>query len=126
MNKSLLIIIAVIFYTGCEENIEQDYIDDSENGTVSYDCDELRSYYTDSVKPILVSKGCTGCHVTSNPSGGLALDSFENAVNGIMHGNVLDRVNREPTDIGFMPKIGSKLSQDQLDILQGFYDMECP
>ena len=118
MKKSLLLIIAVIFYAGCEENVEQDYI--------TYDCDELRSYYTDLVKPILESNGCTGCHVTSNPSGGLVLDSFENAVNGIMHGNVLDRVNREPTDIGFMPKIGSKLSQNQLDILQGFSDMECP
>ena len=75
MKKSLLLIIAVISYAGCEENVEQDYI--------TYDCDELRSYYTDSVKPILESNGCTGCHVTSNPSGGLTLDSFENAVNGL-------------------------------------------
>tara|TARA_B100001971_G_C17875125_1_gene375241 strand:+ start:188 stop:568 length:381 start_codon:yes stop_codon:yes gene_type:complete len=126
MNKSLLIIISVIFYTGCEENIEQDYINNSENEMVTYDCDELRSYYTDSVKFILVDNGCTGCHVTSNPSGGLTLDSFENAIDGIMHGNVLNRVNREQTESGFMPQGGSKLSQDQLDILQGFYDMECP
>ena len=126
MNKSLLIIVAMVFFVGCEQNVEQDYNNGSENGMPTYDCDELRSYYTGSVQPILDSKGCTGCHATSGPAGGLALDSFESVHSGIVHGSVLDRVGREPGEPGFMPQGGTKLSQDQLDILHGFSDMECP
>tara|TARA_B100001750_G_scaffold55535_1_gene43826 strand:- start:110 stop:490 length:381 start_codon:yes stop_codon:yes gene_type:complete len=126
MNKSLLIIVAMVFFVGCEENVEEDYNNGSENGMPTYDCDELRSYYTGSVQPILDSKGCTGCHATSGPAGGLALDSFESVHSGIVHGSVLDRVGREPGEPGFMPQGGTKLSQDQLDILQGFSGMECP
>jgi len=126
MNKSLLIIVAMVFFVGCEENVEEDYNNGSENGVPTYDCDELRSYYTGSVQPILDSKGCTGCHATTNPAGGLALDSFESVHIGIVNGSVLDRVDREPGEPGFMPQGGTKLSQDQLDILQGFSGMECP
>ena len=116
----------MVFFVGCEENVEEDYNNGSENGMPTYDCDELRSYYTGSVQPILDSKGCTGCHATSGPTGGLALDSFESVHSGIVHGSVLDRVGREPGEPGFMPQGGTKLSQDQLDILQGFSGMECP
>ena len=126
MNKSLLIIVAMVFFIGCEENVEEDYNNGSENGMPIYDCDELRSYYTGSVQPILNYKGCTGCHATTNPAGGLALDSFESVHSGIVNGSVLDRVGREPGEPGFMPQGGTKLSQDQLDILQGFSGMECP
>ena len=126
MNKPLLIIVAMVFFVGCEENVEEDYNNGSENGVPTYDCDELRSYYNGSVQPSLDSKGCTGCHATSGPAGGLALDSFESVHSGIVHGSVLDRVGREPGEPGFMPQGGTKLSQDQLDILQGFSGMECP
>ena len=126
MNKPLLIIVAMVFFVGCEENVEEDYNNGSENGMPTYDCDELRSYYTGSVQPILDSKGCTGCHATSGPTGGLALDSFESVHSGIVYGSVLDRVGREPGEPGFMPQVGTKLSQDHQDILQGFSGMECP
>ena len=56
MNKPLLIIVAMVFFVGCEENVEEDYNNGSENGVPTYDCDELRSYYTGSVQPILDSK----------------------------------------------------------------------
>jgi hypothetical protein len=57
--------------------------------------------------------------------GDLSLDSYESVYAAIKSGNVLDRVNRNSADNGFMPQGGQKLSNANLDILQTFFDMEC-
>ena len=38
---------------------------------------------------------------------------------------MLDRVNREEGSSGFMPQVGSKLTDTELSILQSFFEMEC-
>jgi hypothetical protein len=53
------------------------------------------------------------------------LDSYTSVYSAIQSGNVLDRVNRNSGDNGFMPQGGQKLSNANLDILQTFFDMEC-
>ena len=111
-----IISLLTLFVIGCEKNIESDYI--------GYDCDEVISYYQESVAPIL-SNHCVGCHSGSSASGSLALDSFDDAVSGIMNGNVIHRINMETSNPLFMPLGSEKLSQQQLDIIQNFSELLC-
>ena len=104
-----------ICFSGCEKNVEEDH----ENNTV--DCSVVETYYNENVAPILSSK-CIVCH---SASADLPLDSYTNVYSAIKSGNVLDRVNRNSGDNGFMPQGGQKLSNANLEILQTFFDMEC-
>jgi hypothetical protein len=107
-----------ILFSGCENNVEEN----SEDNPV--DCTEVETYYTENVAPILESN-CTGCHSGPTPTAGLSLDSYSNVRAAIKTGDVLDRVNRNSGDGGFMPNGGTKLSDANLEILQTFFDMEC-
>ena len=111
-----IISLLTLFVIGCEKNIESDY--------VGYDCDEVISYYQESVAPIL-SSHCIGCHSSSSASGSLALDSFDVAIDGIMNGDVTHRINMETSNPLFMPLGSEKLSQQQLDIIQNFSELLC-
>jgi Leucine-rich repeat (LRR) protein len=82
------------------------------------------TYYNENVAPIL-SSNCIGCHSGSSATAGLYLDSYTSVYSAIKSGNVLDRVNRNNGDNGFMPQGGQKLSNATLDILQTFFDMDC-
>lgn len=104
-----------ICFSGCEKNVEEDH----EIKTV--DCSAVETYYNENVAPIL-SSNCAGCHPGQ---GGLSLDSYTSVYSAIKSGNVLDRVNRNSGENGFMPQGGQKLSNANLDILQTFFDMEC-
>ena len=72
-----------------------------------------------------MSNHCIGCHSTSNASGSLALDSFDSAVNGIMNGEVINRINMESSNPFFMPLGSEKLSQQQLEVIQNFSELLC-
>ena len=111
-----IISLLVLFVIGCEKNIESDY--------VGYDCDEVVSYYQESVAPI-ISNHCVGCHSGPGASGSLTLDSFDATVDGIMNGDVIHRINMEISNPLFMPLGSEKLSQQQLDIIQNFSELLC-
>jgi len=108
-------LLLCICFSGCEKNVEEDH----EIKTV--DCSAVETYYNENVAPIL-SSNCAGCHPGQ---GGLSLDSYTSVYSAIKSGNVLDRVNRNSGENGFMPQGGQKLSNANLDILQTFFDMEC-
>jgi hypothetical protein len=113
-----VVLFPFILFSGCENNVEEN----SEDNPV--DCTEVETYYTENVAPILESN-CTGCHSGPTPTAGLSLDSYLNVRAAIKTGDVLDRVNRNSGDGGFMPNGGTKLSDANLEILQTFFDMEC-
>jgi len=113
-----VVLFPFILFSGCENNVEEN----SEDNPV--DCTEVETYYTENVAPILESN-CTGCHSGPTPTAGLSLDSYSNVRAAIKTGDVLDRVNRNSGDGGFMPNGGTKLSDANLEILQTFFDMEC-
>ena len=115
-NTITITLLLCICFSGCEKNIEEDH----ENNSV--DCSV---YYTENVAPILSSNCIIGCHSGATPAAGLHLDSYSSVYSAIKSGNVLDRVNRNSGDNGFMPPGGQKLSNANLDILQTFFDMEC-
>ena len=105
-----LFFILLFVLSGCQKNVESDYID------MSYDCVEVQDFYTQSVEPIL-TQNCVMCHSE--------YDSFEGSVTAIMDGNVIERVNLDISNPLFMPFGGEKLSQQELDIIQNFSELFC-
>ena len=103
-----LFFILLFVLSGCQKNVESDYI--------SYDCAELENYYVQSVAPILTNN-CVGCHPGYN--------SFEGSVATIMEGKTIERINLNISDPRFMPLGGEKLSQQELDIIQNFSELFC-
>ena len=108
--------VFLVYFFGCENNVADD---PDQNHT---DCSVVEAYYEESVAPIL-TQNCIGCHSGSSPSGGLNLDDYITVRRGM--GDVLVRVNREEGSSGFMPQGGGKLTDDELSILQSFFEMEC-
>ena len=117
-NTITITLLLCICFSGCEKNVEEDHT----SNTV--DCSVVEAYYNENVAPIL-SSNCIGCHSGATASAGLPLDSYTSVHSAIKSGNVLDRVNLDSDDNGFMPLGAEKLSTANLDILQNFFDMEC-
>jgi len=105
-----LFFILLFVLSGCQKNVESDYID------MNFDCVEVQDFYTQSVEPIL-TQNCVMCHSE--------YDSFEGSVTAIMDGNVIERVNLDISNPLFMPIGGEKLSQQELDIIQNFSELFC-
>jgi len=118
MNKKLqFIIVGFLAFLACETNVEEDL-------NVALDCSQVEEYYTENVKPIL-EPNCTVCHSGSSPSGGVSLDTYTTVYYAIKSGEVLDRIQRESDDPGFMPSGGQKLSVENTFVIQKFFEMEC-
>ena len=118
MNKKLqLIIVGFPALFACETNVEEDL-------NAALDCSQVEEYYTENVKPLLESN-CTVCHSGSFPSGGLSLDTYTTVYYAIKSGEVLDRIQRESDEPGFMPSDGQKLSAGNISVIQTFFEMEC-
>ena len=118
MNQRLqFIIVSLLAFLACETNVEEDL-------NAALDCSQVEEYYTENVKPILESN-CTACHSGSSPYGGLSLDTYTTVYYAIKSGEVLDRIQREPNQAGFMPSGGQKLSTRNISIIQTFFKMNC-
>ena len=103
-----LFIILILFLSGCQKNIESEYM--------NYNCIEVENYYIQSVAPIL-NKNCAGCHP--------GYSSFEGSVATIMDGNAIKRINLDISNPRFMPLGSEKLSQQELDVIQNFSELFC-
>ena len=118
MNQRLqFIIVGFLAFLACETNVEEDL-------NAALDCSQVEEYYTENVKPILESN-CNACHSGSSPSGSLFLDTYTTVYYAIKSGEVLDRIQRESADPGFMPNGGQKLSVENISVIQTFFEMEC-
>jgi len=118
MNKNLQItIVCFLSILACETNVEEDL-----NGL--QECNQVEAYYTENIKSIIESN-CTACHSGSGPSGGLLLDTYTTAFNAVKSGDVLDRIQREPGEPGFMPPSGQKLSAENISLIQMFFEINC-
>ena len=112
-----IIILFLILCFSCENNIEEDY-------AVHDDCSEAEVYYQQNIATIMLNN-CVSCHSTSNPSGGLSLESFNSSVAAIRDGSIIYRINLELSDPLFMPLGSEKLSQEELKAIQDFSNILC-
>ena len=78
------------------------------------DCDSDNPSFAICVKPI-IDNNCLGCHSESSLNGDLS--SYESIQEYIINQDLLDRVQRNINEIGFMPLGGNKLDDKQIDIL---------
>ena len=92
---------------------------------LSYDCIELEEYFIENIQPIFESN-CIGCHQNPSPAGNLSFENYESVAINIKYGSILERILRDVNEIGFMPKYGSPLSQEDISIIVAFKDLSCP
>ncbi len=83
-------------------------------------CDSTNVTYTKQVSKML-NTYCVGCHNAASPSGNVLLDSYANAKQATLNGNVVGSVLG-----GTMPKGGNSLSACNKRILQLWAANACP
>jgi hypothetical protein len=108
-----------IFYA-CEYNNRDEMFPE-----LSYSCDLLRNEYSNNILSIIEAK-CIGCHQNPSPSGNVSFESYETVADIIKYGSLIDRITRNPSETGFMPKSGSALSSEDLEAFITFKEMICP
>jgi len=109
-----------MFLTSCYYDNEDDlYPFDS-----SKSCDTINMTYTNNIKPIL-DNNCISCHQSSNPSGGVLLDSYDQVINQVDNGRLSGAVNHKP---GYspMPQGGGKLSDCDLSKIDSWINSGSP
>ena len=106
MMKKFFLPILLFSLTGCLNNVE-DVV-----GEV-----QIEVSFSNDVQPILVANNCVGCHPGYN--------DFEGSVAAIMDGKVIERINLDISNPQFMPLGSTKLSQQELDIIQNFSELFC-
>ena len=115
MAKYFFFIIFAILSLSCENNVVESELPDE-------NCSTVESFYNNSVASIM-TQSCNNCHSGTSPSGGIRTNNYSDVKAGIV--SILDRVQRDINENGFMPTGGQKLSNDKISILQIFLEMEC-
>ena len=115
-------IILLIFgiFCSCEYNNREEMFPE-----LSYSCDLLRNKYSNNILSIIEAQ-CIGCHQNPSPSGNVSFESYETVADIIKYGSLIDRITRNPSETGFMPKSGSALSSEDLEAFITFKEMICP
>lgn len=73
------------------------------------------SYALD-IAPILLNRGCTGCHGYTFATASTSVGPSTNVR------SILNRINRTQGSTGFMPRNGTKLPQSEIDKIQEWFD----
>lgn len=103
--------IAVAFLMlSCTNASESDLIDQVDP--------EIVITYTEYIKPIFDSN-CIACH--SNPAingAGVPLTTLSEVQNSIENTDLIERINRQSGEGGFMPLGGSRIPQASIDLIE--------
>jgi uncharacterized membrane protein len=118
-NSFFLIITFCIITLSCSYTSEKDLMEQI-NPT------ELITY-SEKIKPIFDSN-CISCHSSPPINGsGISLTTYNSVKSSIENTNLIDRINWQPGQSGFMPLGGSRLPQNLIDLiiqwqLEGFIE----
>ena len=77
-------------------------------------CNTDEPTYSDCVKPIIVAN-CLDCHSNGSSSGELM--TYERLRASIVDGDLIERIQKNENDVGFMPDGGEKLNELDIQIL---------
>ena len=73
--------------------------------------------YSEHIKPVFDSN-CINCHSSPAINGaGVSLTTYNNVKNSIENTNLIDRINWQPGQGGFMPLGGTRLPQNLIDLI---------
>ena len=77
-------------------------------------CESENPSFITCVKPI-IDNHCLSCHYASSSSGDLS--DYNTVREYVINGDLLDRIQRNQNEEGFMPLGGNKLDQEQIEVL---------
>jgi len=122
IGKTILIVLAVLFVTGCNYNNEEELYPDT--GQV---CDTATATYSKSVLPVLQAS-CFACHSSADHAGsggGLDLEDFGSlqsvALGGALHGAISHSAGYSP-----MPRGGARLDSCSVALIKAWIDKGAP
>ncbi len=106
--KILILSLASIAVTGCENDSAQDLQGEVPTTDITY---------TDHVRTI-INNNCIVCHGTIPANGApMSLTSFEQVRDAVQNRGLLDRISRAEGTPGLMPNGGPRLPQNLIDII---------
>lgn len=121
-------IIKLLFYVIAIAMISTSCYYDNEEDVYPFDpdqsCDTLNMSFTNNIKPIL-DNNCVSCHPTSNPSGGVILDSYNQVKIVADNGKLWGSVNHE-SGYSPMPQGGGKLGDCDLNKIKAWINDGSP
>ena len=109
ITQSIFIVTLAFLVISCTNASENDLIDQVDPDVVIT--------YTEQIKPIFDSN-CVACH--SNPAingAGVPLTTLSEVQSSIENTNLIDRINRQSGEGGFMPLGGSRIPQASIDLI---------
>lgn len=110
-NNFILFIITLLLLTSCSSVSEEDLIE-----PIIIEPEETVSY-TENIQPIM-QNNCTFCHSNPPVNGApISLVTYDNVVNAVNNGDLIDRISRESGEAGAMPFGGPKLPQNLIDLV---------
>ena len=109
ITRYIFIMTLAFFVISCTNASENDLIDQVDP--------EVVITYSEQIKPIFDSN-CVACH--SNPAingAGVPLTTLSEVQSSIENTNLIDRINRQSGEGGFMPLGGSRIPQASIDLI---------
>lgn len=76
-------------------------------------CDTTNVTYSSTIKSLLNSYGCLGCHIGSNPPGGINLETYANVKTMADNGRLYGAISHSP---GFRPMPDGAAQMNSCDI----------
>ena len=104
MKRNLLpLLILAGLLSACTYDNEEELFEDA-------DCPTLNMSLADDIAPILESTGCISCHSTASPSGGVALEMYDDIKTVVDNGKLLSSIkwDGEATN---MPMGGNQIDE---------------
>ena len=109
ITQFIFTIMATFLILSCTNASESDLIEQVDP--------EIIITYTEQIKPIFDSN-CVACH--SNPAingAGVPLTTLSQVQSAIENTNLIDRINKQSGEGGFMPLGGSRMPQATIDLI---------
>jgi len=105
----LYITLGFIFVTSCTQSTYDD---------IEADAGQLPEVVTYlDIKPI-IDGNCLNCHGNPPQNGApMSLVTFENVKEAVTNRDLLERINKNQGEDGFMPQGGSRLSQFEIELI---------
>ncbi|MBL7872204.1 MAG: hypothetical protein JNM78_11370 [Cyclobacteriaceae bacterium] len=113
-NNYILLILGLSFFGCYYDKVEVLY-------PGSTHCTEITtSFFSVNVLPLLNSR-CNSCHGGSSPSGGIALDTYDNVLTYVNKGSLMGSINFQ-SGYSPMPKNSGKMSACEIRKIQSWID----
>ena len=108
MNKKIAAIFLALSAIGCTNDSTSDLIDDEPIDVVRYN---------ENIKSI-IDNNCISCHAATPINGApMSLTTYDHVKDAVQTRGLIDRISRAQGEPGMMPNGGTRLPQNQIDLI---------